>query len=426
MAKNRNKKSTTGTPERKMFSASYSGYQDNSGKYEYTDRLNEIKYLGDKYRVAQYGSSNNQPELWDELEAGGGWHAACLRTKYKFSAGRGLRILSSAGMEAEVPVVNTMFQTLYDLNEMNSQDHIKYGGHAVEVIWSQDGTTITSLRHIPWRFIRAEAMNEFGDVLYYWRSQSWRGGSNYQYYNGETKERIAVFNPARAVIDRKQILIVRRPNDQSAYYPKPDSSAVVKSAQLESEIKTAKLSFAMRAANPAYFLLIPFDANKNTEDDFQDIVDTIDDTQVGANQTGRTGVLSYTPGADNTPTMIAPPKMENQNAYEEWTEDNTFEIFSHHGILFPEIVGRPNQNTGLGTEDIEAKFTIFVNTALAETQRYTLRSMMMVLPYLEGFDDTYEVEIVQLDPTDGIEAPETDAPETEEAQNEETNMENQI
>ena len=393
---------TQSTPVKKNFSSAYtSGYSDSSGRYNYRDTLKEITYLGEKYYIAKYGDKNNQPDLWDELEESGGWHRSCLGTRYKFAAGQGLRI-EDGGREIQLPIVNSLFQTPYDLNQLATKDQVKYGGYAYEVIWSQDGTTITSVRHIPWRQIRAERMDTLGNIRSYFRSQSWSGGYQYLYDNDDTKERLPVFNPRTATIEPKQILVIRRPNDRSLYYPEPDSAGVVKSALLESQIKRAKLSFSHRAANPAFFLLIPFDTNKQTEDDFQDIVDSIDSQLAGAEHTGQTPVLSYTPGADNRPELIAPPNFENQNAFQEWEEENVSEIFSHHGILFPEVAGRRNENTGLGTEDVQAKFQIFINTGLSDTQRYTTRGIEMILPYLDGISENATIEIVQINPTEGV------------------------
>ena len=371
--------------------------------YRYNDKLiSGLSYRIDdgdkkitrKVNVASYGKLNSQPEKLSKLANDSTWHKTCIEKRVQY-------ILEDGLNDDGLGLANERGETYTDVFEYASSDFIEQGGFGIEVIWSNDGSQITSIRHIPWKFLKAEEMDAFGIIPAWWIRRDWSGRTRFSGQDNVNTYRLPVFNSALASEQPRQILVVKRPNKNSDYYPEPDYIGALDAILADKIIMDSKVRYmSVAPLLSAVFLVTGKFKGPDGEDIFDQVADEISEEITGVENSGKFGILSQGEAGDIS--LLEPPEIsKNFRAFDDSMEDVRQRILSAHGILFPEIIGIPNPNTGLGTDDIRAKFQIFFNTSLRKPQRQILRGFNIIGRYLPG---GHTFEIAELDPTEGVES----------------------
>lgn len=410
---------TESKPRIKYAGALSKELENKASGYSYTDKIKRISYLGNDHKIIQWGQKNSQPQLLDKLSTKGGFHASCLNTRYKYTAGK-LQLNGPDGLAVEAPAPNDRGDSYADLWALAVINFIKYGIFGLEFAYTTKGL-FDQLFLRSGADLRAEAPDHYGVIPAYFLSKTWAGQSqNYQYQLDDGKvsqyRRIAAFGDEttrglgtkRRPKDRSQILVTKQLSETSEVNPTQDWIGALEAILLAAQINNSKNSIAFNMANLSAVLLYPKDVNALAKDEtIDDIVDDLDDEFLGTENHGKVPYMFYKPG-DEAPSFMSAPENRGTKVFDTWEEANRFEILSHHNILFPEIIGIPNSNTGLGTEDIAAKFQIFFNISLRALQVRVLKAFDTAIELQLG--PGYTFEVIQEDVLAGLEPTEPAAP----------------
>lgn len=374
----------------------------------YSDKVIKITYLGEDRKILQWGKNNQQPFLLDDLANKGGWHASCLSTNYKFGAGRSLRLIGPDGNEVTaVPAPNRRGDSYDDIWNLGWRSYVKYGWYGLEFANRLNGTFDQAFFR-KGSDLRVEVPDQYGVVPGVFLSKTWKKKSgNYQYNlgNGLTSDKryISLYHPDNDA--PSQIILAKQLSEESEVYPSQWYFGAADSILLMAQISNAKNSFAYNAAALGAILLIPKDlAALDDGETAEDILADYEDELTGSVNAGKTAMVFYKPGSD-TPSFINAPELRNHKAYDDWETQEMYKIFSHHGILFPELAGMVNENTGLGTEDVMAKFQIFFDLSLQLHQKRALAPLDLAIQRQLG--PGYSWEIVQYE----LQSTQEEAPE---------------
>ena len=153
----------------------------------------------------------------------------------------------------------------------------------------------------------------------------------------DSVEFVPVFNPNRAsyveVEDRapqpKQILVIRRHNPSSDYYPEPDYKGALTDIMIDSQIRQFKISKLRNDIGTNLIINIVGDLD---EDQHSVIANDVVDQYQGSLNAG-TPILTHSATAGEAHQFITPSNAKgNAETYNTYGEDAKQRILSAHGI----------------------------------------------------------------------------------------------
>ena len=120
-----------------------------------------------------YGVNNLYPnELITPLYNGSAMNRSCINSKHIYTNGEGLRTVDP-NLEYVLKRAN-LNEGWNDIFNRASLDYIIYGGFALNIIWSEDGTTITDIYNMDFNDIRSGHIDFKSDkVEWYYYSADW-------------------------------------------------------------------------------------------------------------------------------------------------------------------------------------------------------------------------------------------------------------
>ena len=357
-----------------------------------------------KNGIAYYGKYNDLPQKYlnllddsSENSVSSTWHGIAVEAIVKYTQGDGL----IASNNQELPLANNFNETFNEVFEKTAWDYKLYGGFAIEVIWNNETVAgisnpkIAEIYQIPFKDIRAKEKNYRGLIEGWYVSSKWKKIKDPK--NTEV-EFIPVFNPnvagysetANAEPQPKQILVVKRHNPASEYYPEPDYKSALTDIGIDSESRRFKIN-KLRDAT-ATNLIIQFVGNMDPEE-YAEIANDFQEQYQGADNAGP--ILLNVPSAAEAHIITTPSNSKGQaESYNSYSEDARQRILSAHGITFGEIVGIDDGNSLFGDEKAE-KYQTFLNTTIRDVQMPMLSGYNKLMPYILG-----EAIDLQINPID--------------------------
>ena len=381
-------------------------------KETFSKQLSKCSYSDDvKNGIAYYGKYNDLPykylSLLDDSNPASvtsTWHNIAMIEIVKYMQGNGLMI--SAGDLP--PVANTFNQTYNEVFEMLAWDFKIYGGCSIEVIWDRqtviDGTEprIAEIYHIPFKDIRAKEKNYRGLIESWYVSNKWK--KNARSPEDESVEEIPVFNPRLASYDEangqppqpKQILVIKRHNPASEYYPEPDYKGALVDIHIDSQVRKFKMCKLQNDISTNMIVQFVGDID---DKDYGALADDFSEQYQGAANAG-TPILMNAKSGSETHQIITPQNSKgNAETYNSYSDDARQRILSSHGITFGEIVGIDDGKSLFNDEKME-KYITFLNTTIRDLQMPLLQGLNKLSPYLFGSD--VELSIDPIDITEGF------------------------
>ena len=372
------------------------------GKYSYSDDI--------KNGIAYYGKYNDLPLKYlsllddsNDASVTSTWHNISLESVVKYMTGDGLALT-----EGEIPsFANTFSQSYDDVFEMIAWDYKLYGGAAVEVIWDRETVAgvaesprIAEIYHIPFKDIRAKEKNYRGLIESWFVSNKWKKAKTPDH---ESVQEIPVFNPALASYDEvegrapqpKQILVIKRHNPASEYYPEPDYKGALVDIHIDSQIRKFKM---MKLSNDIATNMIVQFVGEIDDKDYEALARDFEQQYQGAANAG-TPILMNARSSSETHQIITPQNAKgNAETYNSYADDARQRILSAHGITFGEIVGIDDGKSLFNDEKME-KYITFLNTTIRDLQMPLLRGLNKLSSYLF---DSGALEIIPIDITAGF------------------------
>lgn len=253
-------------------------------RYKYNKKLNLIEW-GDKneypkYLLNLYNSSSTR-------------HKAIINKKTKLIAGKGFEEVLDPSLDAFIKQNKLVAET-----KKAALDYEIFNGFAFEIIWTNDGSAISSIQHIPMHKLRIGIENEELNFEHLWFSNDWS-----QYKKEEYEpEMIRTFNPK--VKQGKQIYFYCEYNpEQDGLYPIPgySSEEYMNYVELASDISKFHLNQSKQGYAPSFIL--NFSTGIPTEEEQDTFHKEFKRNYQGADNAGKI-ILTYSEGVDQKPELI--------------------------------------------------------------------------------------------------------------------------
>ena len=403
MSRNKNHKLGTGA------SMTFSG--NSLSKYRYADDV--------KNGIAYWGRDNKLPEsylsLLDDSSEGSKkmsstWHGIATEAVVKYTQGDGL-VLTQRDTEGNeigslpLPEANNYGETLNEVLEAVAWDYKLYGGSAIEVIYTRESVAglsapqISEIHHVPFKDIRAQEKNYRGRIEGWYVSNKWKKYRNAHLEQG-TSEYLPVFNPnmvaarevnGESVAQHKQILVIKRYNPASEYYPEPDYKPALGDILIDSmsrDFKRNKIRNDIASNMIIQFVGVSGEHYAEVAKDFAD--------QYQGNENAGEPILMNAKSTAEAHVITTPSNSKgNAETYNSYIDDARQRILSAHGITFGEIVGIDDGNSLFGDEKME-KYVTFLNTTIRDIQMPILSGLNKLAPYFVGGDYRFEINPIDL------------------------------
>jgi hypothetical protein len=350
-----------------------------------------------------FGDRNLYPnELITPLYNASAMNRSCINSKHIYTCGEGLKT-ESEELNYILKRANTDRETWNDIFSRFALDYIIYGGAALNVIWSADGSTITDLYNLDFNDIRSGHLDEETDkVEFYYYSADWTKYKKHLY----KPKAIKAFDPAQADIHPNQILYFKDYNPSQKYYPLPSYSGSLTDIQLDVSIASFHYYNLQNGLNPSLFIQM-FNGIPSPEER-QDIYQELASSFSGVEGAGKF-FLSFAndkeSGAEITPIQGA-----NDDYYTGLEQRISSRILTGHRITSPLLLGIKDiggQGLGNNANEILTASQHFSQTVIKPIQKKML-AVFDKLIYFYGYETELHIEPLNLFNEDGVEIGETE------------------
>lgn len=337
-----------------------------------------------------YGVNNLYPnELITPLYNGSAMNRSCINSKHIYTNGEGLRTVDP-NLEYVLKRAN-LNEGWNDIFNRASLDYIIYGGFALNIIWSEDGTTITDIYNMDFNDIRSGHIDFKSDkVEWYYYSADW---SRYKKDVYKPKA-IRAFDPNQASLYPNQILYFFLHTPGQKYYPMPSYSGSLTDIQLDVSIASFHYYNLMNGLNPSLF--IQMNNGIPSPEERQDIYQELASSFSGVEGTGKF-FLSFSQDKDHA-TEVTPIQSANDDYYITLESRITSRILTGHRITSPLLLGiKDLGNAGLSNnkDEILVASQHFNTTVIKPIQKVLLKVFDKLIMYY-GYETELYIEPLRL------------------------------
>ncbi len=318
--------------------------------------------LGKKHPWQPFGDDNLYPQHLIRFRSYSPTHAAILKLKHDLLIGEGFLNLP-------------LNQSLISPNLLHhiGQDYVLFGGFALEVIWSRDGTKPAALRHLPFSQLRLSQPNEATqnpDHVYL--SRDWQA---YQQHQTPDYKPIMIplFDPEAAKRQPRQVWYYADYCPEWPHYPIAPYQAALPEVVWDYEYSQFKTANMQNGMFPALHISVD---SEPTEDERQQFYRELKRKFSGAAQAGEVLITYGMNGSGKV--SIAPIEVRgNADLYKAWATDTTQRIITAHRLSSPVLAGLPGHGSlgGRGNE-ISVAAEHFFNTVIRPMQLTILQQLM--------------------------------------------------
>jgi hypothetical protein len=338
-----------------------------------------------------YGVDNLYPQgLITPLYNGSAMNRSCVNSKQIYTVGEGLRTKDET-LEYVLKRANHKFEGWNEVFDRASLDYIIYGGLALNVIWSEDGTQITDIYNLDFNDIRSGHINpETDEVDFYYYSADWARYKKDLY----RPKAFRAFDPAVADLYPNQILYFFLHTPGQKFYPMPSYSGSLTDIQVDVSISSFHYYNLMNGLNPSLFVQM-MDGIPSPEER-QDIYQNLAASFSGVEGAGKF-FLSFAQDKDHA-TEITPIDGANDEYYITLENRITSRILTGHRITSPLLLGiKDIGGSGLSNnkDEIMVASQHFNATVIAPIQKVLLKVFDKLLHYY-GYDTDLYIEPLRL------------------------------
>lgn len=320
-----------------------------------------------------WGKYNNYPEYLMDLYnyTGSPKHKMIIDKKVRYISGNGFEDIMDNDLKSFINKVNLV----EDLRKI-SLDFEIFNGFAIEVIWSNDGSVISSMKHIPLSQLRIGIKNDSIVFDYLWFCKNWKDTKN------NIPEPILEYNP---LIRRgKQIYFYSdfNPSNILVKYPIPIYSSCFNAIETDYEISKFHLNQAKQGYAPSFILNfatgIP---SVELQDEFYNY---FVDNYSGTENAGKC-LITYSEGADGKPEFIKVDLNDSDERFNMLADRIESDIVQGSGIPLQMVILTPGK---LGsTEDREKLMIEFQQDYIAPRQSIIENALNRIISN-NGYSDS--------------------------------------
>jgi hypothetical protein len=338
----------------------------------------------DRKDVVFFGPENKWPQYLTELYHKSSVHSTAVNAKHQSIVGEGL----TAEDESILEYANKEGESWNDIFNKVALDRVIYGGFALEVIWSNDRTSIAEVYHVDFSYLRAHKMDERGNVpgYYIWRDWAKSG------FRPNTED--LPYLPAFSRRDRtsaSQIIYFKPYTTGYDYYPIPDYMGSIKTIELDSEVDNFHLNNLKNGLAPSLAITTFTDANEEERDEIERML------RGAWGGTDNAGSLMYMDVAnrDQKPDITPIPQNGADGYYTTVNDMVTQKILTGHRITSPMLVGIKTEGQLGGRQELLDAYAHFLITVIQPMQSDILKTFEKIFD-TNGLDITLGVQQTKL------------------------------
>ena len=245
-----------------------------------------------------------------------------------------------------------------------------YGNAAIQITYSPDRTRIIGFYHLPVATLRAERVNDEGEICAYYYSPDWE--------NKKIKPtRICAFGYST---DEVEVAYIKSYSPMKFYYSTPDYYSCIQYCAVEEEISNLHLSNIRNGFLPTS--IINFNNGMPPIEERAVIENAIRNSFTGTSNAGKF-ILSFNENPEYATTVnpISIPNLHNQ--YEIIAKEAEIAIIKAHRITSPLLLGIRDQSKGFSSnaDELKTSYDLMYAWVINPTQQELLAVIEQLLNY---------------------------------------------
>lgn len=330
-----------------------------------------------KYNVSrgfiEWGDKNNYPDTTFEKYnyTGSSTSKSIINKKNKLITGKGFEPITD-------PQLND-FVTKTKLDREVKKIGLDYeiiNGFALEIIWSNDGTQIVSIKHIPIHKLRIGIEDEDGiNYPHFLYSEDW---SEYRKAQN-TPIPIRAFNPF--IKQGKQIYVHFEYNPYCDVYPVEQYSNAMNWIEMDYEISKFHINQIKQGYHPSFIL--NFSTGIPNEEEMADFYRDFENRYQGSDNAG-SYILAFSDGFDNRPELTPIQLNDSDDRFQMLLDQCEIQIARGHEIPVQMVVTTPGKLASTEErKELLAEFQVSYVTPRQEMIEDVLNEILSVGGYNE-------------------------------------------
>jgi len=335
----------------------------------------------------EYGEDNNYYQYLIDRYNGSPTNNAIVNAISDLIFGKGIDATDSSKKPNEYAQMRSLIHP--DCLRKVAADLKMMGQCAFQVIYAKD-RRVAQVEHMPIQTLRAEKMNDDGDIEAYYHCADWTKVSP-QY----KPERIPAFGQSNESLE---ILVVRPYKAGFYYYSPVDYQGGLPYAELEEEIANYHLNNIKNGMAPS--MLINFNNGVPDEEERMLIERRILEKWSGSSNAGR-AIIAFNESKELAAT-IDPVQLSDAAAqYEFLSGESMQKLMVAHRVTSPMLLGiKDNSGLGNNAEEIETATLLFDNTVIRPFQELLINAIEQILAVNDINLDLYFRTLQPLEFTD--------------------------
>jgi len=245
-----------------------------------------------------------------------------------------------------------------------------YGNAAIQITYSDDRTKIIGFYHLPVTTLRAERVNDEGEICGYYYSPDWN--------NKKIKPtRISAFGHST---DDIEVAYIKSYSPMKFYYSTPDYYSCIQYCAVEEEISNLHLNNIRNGFLPTS--IINFNNGMPPIEERAVIENAIKNSFTGTSNAGKF-VLSFNENPEYATTVVPINVPNLHNQYELISKEAEIAIIKAHRITSPLLLGIRDQAKGFSSnaEELKTAYDMMYALVINPTQQELLAVIEELLNY---------------------------------------------
>lgn len=314
----------------------------------------------------EYGADNNYYQYLIDRYNGSPTNNAIVNAISDLIYGKGLDATDSSRKPQEYASMRSLIHS--ECLRKVTADLKMMGQCAFQIIYTKD-RQVAQVEHMPIQTLRAEKMNEEGEIEAYYYCADWTKLSP-----NKMPDRIPAFGTSNEGLE---ILVVRPYKAGYYYYSPVDYQGGLPYAELEEEIANYHLNNIKNGMAPS--MLINFNNGVPDEEERMLIEQRITDKWSGSSNAGR-AIIAFNESKELAAT-IDPVQLSDAAAqYEFLSGESMQKLMVAHRVTSPMLLGiKDNSGLGNNAEEIETATLLFDNTVIRPFQEQIVGALDQIL-----------------------------------------------
>jgi capsid portal protein len=322
-----------------------------------------------------FGEKNLYPDLLINLLNTSAIHHTCVESKQDAIYGEGFKNYGETILNSEDETLNEVFEKIV-------KDYVVFGGYALNIIWSRDGSKIAEIYHIPFDHVRSGKMNDDDKIDSYWYCSDWA-----RFRQNPPIEYRAYSSTENRGDNASQIYYCFDYTLGQSFYPLPAYVGAINDIDIDARVSRFHSSNLSNGLAPS--MLLTFRNGIPSEDEQDQIWRDINDTFAGEDNAGRAFINFSEPGREPT---LTPIENANDDFYVTLEQRIMSRILTAHRITSPKLLGVVDPSGfSSNAEEIQTAFNHFLGTVIIPDQKKLTKSLKKILRAF-GLNVTLEIE----------------------------------